>query len=134
MWCLGDTRGRSRLLESSRALGPQLDTGSRKHSLRIVRDKAGAAEASGNVFQCHTSHVSCAKCQEKFDLGDVIDVRSDESINFFAVSPFERTEDANVKRLGHVRGMRRKADKDNVVVSAVRSRLDRLMAPVSVEH
>jgi hypothetical protein len=54
----------------------------------------------------------------------VIDVCPDERIDFFAVSALEGTEEADVKRLSYVGGMRGKADGDNVVVFAVRFKLD----------
>lgn len=117
-----------------RRWGPQLDIESRKHSLRIVRDQTSAAETSGDVFRRHASRIRCAKCQEEFDLGDLIDVCSDERINFFAVSAPGRAEETEVKWLRYVGGMRGKADRDNIVVFTVRFKLDRLMASVSREH
>lgn len=64
----------------------------------------------------------------------MVDVRPDERPNFFAVSTFERAEEPDSKRLSNVGGMRREADRKNLVILAVSSEFDRLMAPVPVEH
>lgn len=54
----------------------------------------------------------------------MINICPDECIDFFTVSALEGTEEADVKRLSYVGGIRGKVDRDNVMVFAVRFKLD----------
>ena len=134
MRCLRDPRVGLGRWRSRRRWGPQLHIKPRKYSLRIKRDKTSPTETPGYVIRSHRSPIRRAKCQKEFDLGDVVDVCPDERPNFFAVSTFERAEEPDIKRLSNVGGMRREADRNNLVILAVSFKLDRLVAPVPVEH
>ena len=47
------------------------------------------------------------KRQKELDLGDVINVRLDEQLDFSTLCPFQDTEEPDIERLGKMRGMRR---------------------------
>ena len=99
-----------------------------------MRDYASVTKTSGNVFRSHISRIRCARYQEEFDISDRVDVCPDERVDFFADSALEWAEKADIKWPSYVGGIRWKASRDNIVVFAVRFKLDRLMALVSVEQ
>ena len=41
--------------------------------------------------------------RKEFDLGDMVDVRSDKQVDFGTVRAFQRAENSDVERLGNVR-------------------------------
>jgi hypothetical protein len=54
------------------------------------------------------------KGQKELDLNDIIDISFNKELNLTSVHPFKNTKTPNVKWLGKMRQMNRKAERYNI--------------------
>ena len=73
------------------------------------------------------------KCDEEFDLDNVVDTNLDEILEFFAVHTFQHAKTTDIQRLGKIRRMGRETKGNNTVVFAEFLEFGRKMALVAVE-
>ena len=99
-----------------------------------MRNQSSTLKTSCDVFFSYSLVVCTVVCEKKFDLADVLDIRSHKRVNFVAVRAFQWTKNTDIERLGHVRRVRRKTNRNNVVLRAVFLESCRDMALVLIEY
>ena len=68
-----------------------------------MRDQTSTSKASCNVFLAHNFVVCGVVRGEEFNLGNVVNMRLDEHVDFSAIRALQRAENSDVERLGKMR-------------------------------
>ena len=74
-----------------------------------------------------------AKAVEELELAHVVDMHPHQVLNLATVRPLQRPKAANIEWLEQVGGMRRHAERNNVVLLAIELEFGRVVALVAVE-
>ena len=105
----------------------------RKHPLWIVGYKARPCKATLDIPLCDRGKEGLAKAAEELELAHVVDMHPHQVLNLATVRLLQRPEAANIEWLEQVGGMRRHAERNNVVLLAIELEFGRVVALVAVE-
>ena len=73
------------------------------------------------------------ECDEELELGDMVDMGLDEVLKCSTVHPLKYSKTTNIERLGKMRGVRREAEGNDVLLLAELLERGRLVAQVAVQ-
>ena len=111
----------------------KLDIQLRKHPLWIEWHKASPCEAALDIALGDGGKEGLAKGTEELELADVVDMHPHQVLNLATVRPLQRPKAANIEWLEEVGGMRRHAERNDVVLLAIELEFGRVMALVAIE-
>ena len=95
--------------------------------------KARPCEAALDILLCDRGKEGLAEATEELKLAHVVDMHPHQVLNLATVCLLQRPKAANIEWLEEVRGMRRHAERDDVVLLAMELEFGRVVALVAVE-
>lgn len=133
MRCLEDPRSWSASPRVRRRWRTEIHIQLGKHPLWIVRHKTSPCRATLYILLRHGGKEGLAKGTEELELAHVVDMRAHQVFNLATVRLLQWPKAVNIKWLEVVGGMRRHAERDDVLLLVVALELGRVVAFMAVE-